>query len=157
MDRNDFARVTGVESENAEYLPVACLLRSGYGCAGHYNLSLNESLTDTVVLVNARLVELRSERGPRASITDFADFIQEVVRRSYTGDAETGNPAGNEFGAMIPLAAIPLNEIAVVYPVAQIEKMSRRLTQEKPEVKTPAFLDLENRSIILKILRTKLW
>lgn len=157
MNRTDFVRVTGADSDDADYLPVACLLRSGYGCAGYFNQSLNEALVDTVVLVNARLVELRSNSGPRASITDFSDFIQEVVQRSYTGDAGGADAVHSDFGAIIPLAAIPLSEIAVVYPVAQIEKMSRRLTEEEPEVKIPAFLDLQNRSIVLKILRTKLW
>lgn len=157
MDRNDFLRVTGADSGTAEYLPVACLLRSGYGCEGYFNRSLNESLLDTVVLVNARLVDLRGDRGQRASITDFADFIQEVVQHPEADDAQAGSRESTAFGTTIPLAAIPLDEIAVVYPVAQIEKMSRRLTEEKPEVKVPAFLDLQNRSIVLKILRTKLW
>lgn len=162
MNHDDFVRVIGGESNDADYVPVACLLRSGYGCAGFYNHSLNESLHETVVLVNAHVIALSDGQGSsRASISNFAEFIEEVVRRSYATSANSGdggprvNPS--EYGAVIPLAAIPLNEISVVYPVAKIEEMARRLGEAKPTTAFRAFLDIENRSEILKVLRTKLW
>lgn len=162
MDHGDFVRVIGGEGIDADYLPVACLLRAGYGCAGFYNRSLNESLSQTVVLVNAHVIALQEDRGlSKASIANFAEFIEEVVQRSYAGiqpHSQQG-PAvePSEYGTVIPLAAIPLNEISVVYPVAKIQEMTRRLCEGKPQPTVPAFLDFQNRSEILKVLRTKLW
>jgi hypothetical protein len=41
MNREDFAKLVGAETEKTEYLPVACLLRSGYACAGYYHAAVN--------------------------------------------------------------------------------------------------------------------
>jgi len=53
------------------------------------------------------------------------------------------------------LAAIPFDQVAVIYPIGRISKMMQKLKFEKK--KTPSFLDIDNKSIVLKILRTKLW
>ncbi len=62
----------------------------------------------------------------------------------------------------IPLTALPLREIAILYPVAQIAtllKSARKVSSgEKGGVQEiPTFLDFNNKSIVLKVLRTKLW
>ena len=43
-------------SPESDYTPIACLLNSGYGCVGYFNPSVNENLSDTIVLLNMRLV-----------------------------------------------------------------------------------------------------
>ena len=43
----------------------------------------------------------------------------------------------------------------MAYPVAQISKMMGRLKGKKSAL--PGFLDFENKSEVLKILRTKVW
>src|SRR5258708_6905784 len=63
MNKHDFSKIIGVENADAEYLPVACMLRSGYGCAGYYNAELNRDLQNTCVLVNARLVAFDNTEG----------------------------------------------------------------------------------------------
>ncbi len=50
--------------------------------------------------------------------------------------------------------AIPLEHIAVVYPVAHIGALMRRA--EKRHSRVPSFLDL-GKSEPLNLLRTKLW
>jgi hypothetical protein len=159
MNRSDFTKLIGAEGGNAEYLPVACLLRAGYGCAGYYNQAINANLTDTCVLANARLVEFRHERaGGQATIEDFNEFLQEIVQRVYQADESSGEPPETDpYVKSIPLAAIPMNEISDVYPVAHITKMMRVLQKEGDSKRVPAFFDFDNKSIILKILRAKLW
>jgi hypothetical protein len=68
----------GSDSPNSDYMPIACLLNSGYGCVGYFNSSVNESLSDTIVLLNMRLVDLRVEEGHsrRGRVADFNDFLQ---------------------------------------------------------------------------------
>jgi hypothetical protein len=63
----------------------------------------------------------------------------------------------------IPLTAIPVNQIAMLYPMAQIAKLlksAQRVTQGERSIsmsEVSTFLDFNNRSIVLKVLRTKLW
>ena len=66
MHRKDFLRLAGADQQAAQYLPIALLLRSGYGCAGYYNTEINHGLDDIVVLLNARLIALnnRADGGP---------------------------------------------------------------------------------------------
>jgi len=157
MKRSDFLRLAGAD-EGAEYAPVAGMLESGYGFAGYFNSRLNEGLDDTCVLMNARLVDLRgAEEEPsyRPRISDFNDFVEEIVRQSYQSEETPQRPRDDAYGRSIPLAAIPFGQIAVVYPVSHIAKMMADLERERKKV--PAFFDLDNKSIILKLLRTKLW
>ena len=157
MNRKDFVKVIGAASEDAEYLPVACLLRSGYGCAGYYNAALNRDLTDTCVLVNARVVQFEEPQGSgqHATIEDFNEFLEEVVMNFYKEEDKEVVPERDLYGKSIPLTAIPYDEIALVYPVAHIGALMRRAEQQ--EKKVPTFLDFDNKSVIIKLLRTKLW
>ena len=59
MNRDDFLKLVGLASDNDPYVPVAFLLRNGYGCAGYYHPTVNEGLTSTCVLLSARLIELQ--------------------------------------------------------------------------------------------------
>ncbi len=168
MNRADFLKLIGANDGAADYVPLACLLRSGYGIAGHYNAMLNRDLQESVVLVNARLVDLHSPRraatGP--SISDFSEFIEEIVLRHYMG--EQTPTRDDEYGRSIPLAAIGIEEIAVAYPVAHIGKMMQAMNEPAAATngngdhatdssQVPSFLDFQNRSVVLKVLRTKLW
>jgi hypothetical protein len=161
MNRTDFLKLIGAHGAKAEYLPVACLLRSGYGCAGYYNAQLNDGLTDVCVLANVRLVAFRDPRpGGRGAIEDFSDFLEEVVLRSFHEAAAGAQAAeqtgvGDAMGKSVPLAAVPFDEIAVIYPVAHIGTMMR--TVEAEDRRVPAFFDFDNKSIILRALRTRLW
>ena len=80
MNRQDFLKLVGAES-NADYLPVAFLLRNGYACAGYYHSAVNEDLVDTCVLLNVHLIELHGDnRAPgQPTIYDFNDFLEEIV------------------------------------------------------------------------------
>jgi hypothetical protein len=173
MNRADFLKLIGAADGAADYVPLACLLRSGYGIAGHYNAMLNNDLQQSVVLVNARLVDLHSPRrtasGP--TISDFSEFIEEIVLRHYMGEQSPARD--DEYGHSIPLAAIGMEEIAVAYPVAHIGRMMQALsepaavtangdgnhdaTESSDGRRVPSFLDFENRRLVLKVLRTKLW
>ncbi|MFN8709750.1 MAG: hypothetical protein ACK50J_24015, partial [Planctomyces sp.] len=87
MNREDFLRLAGGSKETGhDYLPVACMLASGYGCVGYFNSSINEGLDDTIVLLNARLVDLRQEDGHsrRGKVADFNDFLEVVVSTHYS-------------------------------------------------------------------------
>jgi hypothetical protein len=66
------------------------LLNRGYGCVGYFNRSVNESLNDTVVLLNIRLVDLRVEEGHsrRGRVADFNDFLLDVVAQHVQGEFE---------------------------------------------------------------------
>jgi len=156
MKKSDFLRLVGAR-EGAEYAPVAGMLSCGYGFVGYFNGRANEGLDETCVLINARLVDLRGGEedvtGPR--ISDFSEFVEEIVRQSYQSDETPEEPRSDVFGRSIPLAAIPFDEVAVVYPVAQIGRMMEDLERERKRI--PSFFDLDNKSIILKLLRTKLW
>ncbi len=163
MKHDEFLRLIGADSAGAEYLPVACLLTNGYGCAGHFVPSLNKEFTGTCVLVNARLLDLRGggASGPRRSIDDFNEFLEEIVLKVY--HKEDSTDAGDRFGRSIPLMAVSYDQIALVYPDAHISTLMHRAAEAEPSKKSsdpsaiPSFLDFERRSIVLKLLRTKLW
>ena len=221
MHRKDFLRLAGADQQAAQYLPIALLLRSGYGCAGYYNTEINHGLDDIVVLLNARLIALNNRADGGPVLNDFNDFLEEVVMQYFkvgdAGDAEVSD----RFGKSIPMAAIPLNEISVLYPVAQIGRVMHYVKSHAQGVKgadpahsiagavnrpgsnttlltgvieppatppapakagpapaqaaaskggsspeetissqeeaVPAFLDFNNKSIVLAVLRTKIW
>jgi hypothetical protein len=165
MKHDEFSRLVGADVAEAEYLPVACLLSNGYGCAGHFVPSLNKGFTDACVLVNARLIDLRGGggAGPRRTIDDFNEFLEEIVLKAYRKEESTNS--GERFGRSIPLMALSYDQIALVYPVAHISTLMHRAAEAEPakktgaakEVAVPSFLDFERRSIVLKLLRTKLW
>jgi len=178
MKRADFLRIIGA-GDDVEYAPVAGMLSCGYGFAGYFNGRLNDDLDDTCILVNVRLVDLREsadEAVGRPRISDFTEFVEEIVRLTYDEDAPEP-PAPEEvpaddgddrvalsahhtahsdvYGKSIPLAAIPFWQMSVVYPVAHIGKMMDDLRRERKHL--PSFLDLDNKSIILRFLRKRLW
>lgn len=167
MMLEDVLNLIGVsDSHEGGYTPVACLLNSGYGCLGYFNSSVNENLSDTIVLLNMKLVDLRVEEGHsrRGRIADFNDFLQDVVLQhveSERGDNELSD-AENEAGT-IPLTAIPVSEISLLYPVAHIAKLLKlaRMVKQGEMVgddgEVPTFLDFNNKSIVLKVLRTRIW
>ena len=157
MNRDDFVKLVGGESDRAEHPPVAFLLRNGYACAGYYHSAVNEGLASTCVLLNARLIELRGESktSGQPSINDFNEFLEEiVVNFCEPGGKGESSPRTDAYGKSIPLTAIPFDQIAVVYPVAHIGALMRRAEQQK--IRPHGFLDL-NKSEIIKLLRTKLW
>lgn len=165
MNRDDVINlIAHAKSADAEYVPVAMLLSSGYGCVGYFNQAINASLADSLVLLNARLVDLRADdhHSRHGRVSDFNDFLQDVVVSHVREEShETENDSDRPEGT-IPLTAVPLREIAILYPVAQIANLlksaykvtagDRGATQE-----VPTFLDFNNKSIVLKALRTKLW
>ncbi|MEZ6125196.1 MAG: hypothetical protein R3C49_18775 [Planctomycetaceae bacterium] len=159
MNRGDFRRLIGASSREEEYLPVACLLSSGYGCVGYYSSLANDGLEETCLLLNARLVELQSDDTSRTRVSDFNDFIEDVVKTHYRQTDERSLPDSERSGSSIPLTAIPFREIALVYPVAHITSLLKKAHQETPSVagSIPGFLDFDNRSLVLKVLRAKLW
>ena len=159
MNRQDFLKLTGALKGRADYLPVAFLLRTGYACAGYYNSDQNRDLTDTCVLFNARLIEFQNPTAASTSDTvqDFNDFLEEIVRRYYQQDEGLPtDPEEQALGKTIPLAGISFDEIVLVYPVAHISALMHR-AQEELELRVPTFLDFRNKSIVVKVLGTKLW
>ena len=167
MHRKDFLKLIGADSDVAEYLPVAALLRNGNGCVGHYNAIMNAELEETCVLVNARIIEFKESRGGgRGSIQDFNDFLEDVVVRVTDGGEQDALAVDNdEFGKAIPLTAIALDEISVLYPVSHIRSLLERSSRASAKTVStsadepaaiPSFLDFEQ-SPVLKVLRTKLW
>lgn len=171
MDRNDFVKLIGSATTGSEYLPVAFLLRSGYACAGYYHPAVNGDLNNTCVLLNAHLIELEKEPSSTGhpSIHDFNDFLEEIVMTVYGSDTPQLDVPSHSalYGKSIPLAAIPFDEIAVMYPVSHIGALLRRAEAVRSEMatsaepqpqakKVPTFLDL-NQSAIINLLRVKLW
>ncbi len=156
MNRKDFGRLIGATSENSDYVPVAFLLRSGYGCAGYYNAALNDDFGDICVLLNAHLVELRSSptASSRPAIHDFSEFLEEIVLGTQEDGSSHGAVQSEIYGRSIPLAAVPYDEIAVIYPVAHIGALMDRAKQQQNSL--PTFLDLD-KSEIVSLLRLKLW
>ena len=158
MLRSDFVTLIGSQAGKADYIPVACLLRNGYGVAGYFNTPVNEGLSDTCVLVNARLLDLTSTSESRRGLHNFSDFVEEIVTRmmredDYLSDGEFEGSA--HVGGAVPLTAIPYGEITVVYPISRIRHLLQRV-QEDPK-STPKFLDFQNKSIVIKLLTTKIW
>jgi hypothetical protein len=158
MDVKELGRLIGAKSGKAEYLPVAFLLKTGYACFGHYNSALNDGITGMCVLLNVRLIDLtQSTTKSRPSIRDFSDFLEDVVARAAAkknqdDEEDDAVPDKSKFGKAIPIAAVVLDEIAIVYPVAQIGELVRR-SREKGH---SSFLDIE-KSEIRKVLLMKLW
>ncbi len=111
MLRNDFVTLIGSQPGKADYIPVACLLRNGYGVAGYFNTPVNEGLVDTCVLVNARLLDLTSASESRRGLPNFTDFVEEIVTRMMENDDFTTNgefEGSSYIGGAVPLTAIPL-------------------------------------------------
>lgn len=165
MDVKELGRLIGAKSGKAEYLPVAFLLKTGYACFGHYNSTLNEGLADLCVLLNVRLIDLsQSTQKTKTPIRDFTDFLEDVVaraaRKDEEGESTDETPDKGRFGKAMPIAAIVLDEVAIVYPVAQIGALVRR-SREKAQTPTTGaaattLLDFD-KSEILSVLRMKLW
>ncbi|TWU12477.1 hypothetical protein CA54_13010 [Symmachiella macrocystis] len=169
MHRNDFLKLIGTEANAAEYLPVAGSLRNGNGFVGRYNATMNVGLAETCMLVNARIFEFKEGRaGGRGSVQDFNDFLEEVVARVSVDGVPDALAVGNEdFGKAIPLTAIAMDEITIVYPVSHIRSLLERASKVQSDTsenttasntpeEIPSFLDFEQ-SPVLKVLRTKLW
>ncbi len=165
MNRDDVINlIAPSQSSTAEYVPVAMLLSSGYGCVGYYNHSINEKMMDSVVLLNARLVDLRAEdhHSRRGRVADFNDFLQDVVASHVRDEAHDDGTQSDRTEGTIPLTAVPLREIAILYPVAQIATLLKSARKVAPGDRgvaheIPTFLDFNNKCIVLKALRTKLW
>lgn len=155
MNSADLRRMIGATREHVEYAPLAILLTSGYACFGHVNAKLNEEMEETIVLLNAQLMEVKhSAQRTRPVVEDFREFLLEVVA-TCDPEQETEIPMQEELGKPIPLIAVPLDQIAIVYPVAQIVQLISQLDNgaERP---APGLFDL-NRSEILSLLRMKVW
>ena len=168
MQRAEFLKLIGTKGESGDYTPVACLLRNGYACAGFTNQSINDQFSETCILVNARMVDLRepNRRNERGAIHDFGDFLEEFVVRMMKKKPkdeefldEESDPFRDQFGKSIPLTAIAFDEIAVVYPISRIGNLLNQAKEESKadEKQVPSFLDFDNKSLVVKILKTKLW
>jgi len=157
MNRDDFVKLVGIDSDDDHYVPVAFLLSNGYACAGFYHSPVNKGLQSTCVLLNARLIELRGDNkvSGQPSINDFNEFLEEIaVNFSEPSRNGESSPRTDAYGKSIPLTAIPFEQISVVYPIAHIGSLMRRAEQQK--IRPHRFLDL-NQSEIVKLLTTKLW
>ena len=156
MKKADFLRIIGAGKET-EYAPVAGMLRDGYAFAGYFNSRLNKDIDDTLILVNTRLVDIREKGGSRSQprISDFNEFVEEIALSSYGKGKPSEGPRKDVYGTSIPLAAVAFGEVVVVYPIDQIGKLLAKLEREQKKV--PRFLDVDNESLVLKILRVKLW
>lgn len=168
MQRAEFLKLIGGKGDSPDYTPVALLLRNGYACAGFVNQTINEQFTDTCILVNARMVDLREphRRTERGAVHDFGDFLEEFVVEMMDKkpgkddpDDDDGDSFRDRFGKSIPLTAIAFEEIAIVYPVTRITNLLRQASAESKAGKNeiPSFLDFHNKSVVVKILKTKLW
>ena len=157
MNSNDFRKLVGSEHSDNDYQPVAFLLTNEYGCVGFYNERLNSDLEDTCILINARLVKMVGpEVHSRSEIGDFNGFIEEITANWHDDTEGHSIPDGHDvLGKSIPLTAIPFRQIAIVYPLAHISALMKRA--EESEATIPTFLDFDNKSVVLKLLRTKLW
>ncbi|MBM4077060.1 MAG: hypothetical protein FJ267_15630 [Planctomycetes bacterium] len=183
MQRAEFLKLIGTKKEGAEYLPVAFLLSNGIACAGYVNPATNEQFTDCCLLFNARMIDLRdpSRRTERGAIQDFGDFLEEFVtgmlksksaakaKAAAATKGETpvakkrssddSDPFRDRFGKSIPITAIPFNEISVVYPIMKISDLMQQVSDapESDSKQLPTFLDFDNQSLVVKLLRTKIW
>ena len=154
MERKAFLKLIGADSDEAEYIPVAFLLKCSYAGIGFYNGSVNEKFADVCVFLNARLVNLvNAAEQNHASIRCFTELIEEIsLNEARDEKAKSLEP---EFGSAIPIIAVPLSEFAVIYPVSQIRTLVNRSKSERGK-SVPTFFDLE-KSEILALLRIKLW
>jgi len=149
----DLRKIIGA-SDSSEYAPMAMLLKTGYACFGHYNQNLNSDLEDTLVVLNAQLMELGSEANrTRPAVEDFREFLVEIVG-AYDAGEGSEIQTRDYLGKPVPLVAIPLEEISIVYPVAQIVTMLQRV--ESKDRSQPTLFDFE-KSEILSVLRMRLW
>jgi hypothetical protein len=156
MHKSDFTRIIGA-SADTDYAPVAGMLQNGYGFVGYFNTQVNVGLEETLVVINVRLADLRDKAGTPGTprIADFNEFVEQIVVRSYDQSKAPMSGIQDVYGKSIPLVALNYDQIAVVYPISQIHKL---MTVAAGEKKGPqSFLDFENKSVILKALRTKLW
>ncbi len=153
MNLDDFRKLIGANEEDTDYIPFAIMLRSGYACAGHYNDLLNEGMKDTIIIVNAQMIDLKASSKSKPTISDFSEFLEEFALNESEDDASETLPTRDEFGKQIPLTAIPADEIAAVYPVSRIRTLLNRAQSQR---KVPVMFDLE-KSEILSILKTRLW
>lgn len=158
MHREDLLKIIGATTEpTPDHLPVAMLLRSGHFCFGHYNPRVNEGLVDTIVVLSAELMEFtESPSRHRPWVEDFREFLVEIVASQESNGQEV--PTRPESSKPIPLLAVPLSEIALVYPVAHIVELLHRAEQSHSveEQSIPALFDLD-KSEVLALLRMKLW
>lgn len=159
MNPKDFRRLVGEEQADTEYVPIACLLTSGYGCVGYFNGRLNDDLEDTCVLLNARLVKLAESDKMRSVISDFNSFIEEIVANHDDEDEGHSIPDHDGvLGTSIPLTAVSFSQIAIVYPISRISALLKHAEATKAsDTGVPTFLDVNNKSVVLKLLRAKIW
>ncbi len=155
MNKNDLKKIIGAAKDQVDYAPVAMLLRNGYACFGHFNSHVNEDMDETLVVLNASVMELKqtTDRN-RPAVEDFREFLLEIVA-AYESNESADIPTREDLGKTIPLVAIPLDEIAIVYPVSHIVELLTRADDHKDRAK-PALFDF-NRSEILTVLNMKLW
>lgn len=168
MQRTEFLKLIGCKNAETEYIPVACLLRNGIACAGYVNQATNEQFSDVCLLVNARMIDLRdpSRRTEHGAIHDFSDFLEEFVVGMMDRTASVAKKQDDRFdsfqdrfGKSIPLTAIAFDEIAVVYPVVQIGNLLQQV-KDAPNTDSQqgsSFLDFDRQSVVVKLLRTKIW
>ncbi|MHC4880774.1 MAG: hypothetical protein ACYTGL_30335 [Planctomycetota bacterium] len=155
MNAADLRKIVGTSGDGVEHAPVAMLLRSGYACYGQFNRILNDGLTQTAMILNAQLMELKAhDDRHRPAVEDFREFLLEIVA-AYDEHREGSVPVREDLGKTVPLIAIPMDEIAIVYPVAHIVELLRRAS-DGPKRAAPALFDLDQ-SEILAMLRMKLW
>ena len=169
MQRSEFLKLIGSKPDGADYIPVACLLRNGYACAGYVNQAVSEQFGEVCILVNARMVDLRepNRRTERGAIHDFSDFLEEFVVEMMERPPQEDELAAGEhhhtfesrFGKSIPLTAIAFDEMAVVYPVVRIGHLLQqaKVVEKEMSNNVPSFLDFERRSVVLKVLRARIW
>jgi|GEM_PF-1067635 len=134
MNRRDFLKVIGADQQSAEYLPVACLLRSGYGCVGYFNSALNTALDEVCTLLNVRVMGFGANGNGRehAVVKDFNEFLEDVVMEFYKAGGVGESSIPDVYGKSIPLSCIRYDEIAILYPVAQIGRMMQMFAKVKP-------------------------
>lgn len=59
------------------------------------------------------------------------------------------------YGKSVPLTGMDFEQIGIVYPVSHISTLIK--SAEKETSKVPSFLDFDNKSSVIKLLRAKLW
>ena len=86
----------------------------------------------------------------QTAVTDFNDFLQDVVANHVRDESPEDEGESDLPEGTIPLTAVPLREIAILYPVAQIAtllKSARKVTggDKGATQEVPTFLDFNNR------------